>query len=151
MEDLEKDNLKLLKKIYWCIDDEPIEGLCVLRNKKKDIKTYWDNILFQKDTKIKCMLHNFDKYHVDIVINGPISIKDFLMKLYLFYQSPLDPIHLKKAFRGNSEWKQEVLRDYNGDVSKIKNIDVFDGDPSVTFEGLNKIEEDYYDLLLGPL
>ncbi len=146
-----EENIKLLKKIKWCIDDIPNEGLCTLKNKKKNIVDYWNKILFEKDTKIKCMLHNFDKYHVDILIIGPISIKDFLMKIYEFYQLPMEEKDMKKAFKGNREWKEEVLRDYNNDKTKIKNIDVFDGDPAVTFEGLEKIEDDYYNLILGPI
>ena len=35
-------------------------------------------------------------------------------------------IEIKKAFENNEEWKEEILDNYEGDISKLKNYDVFE-------------------------
>ena len=118
-------------------------------------KEEYEKVISENDMKLKMPLHNNYKFFEDIIVEGPVSVEKLLMEIYQYYQRNLKKEHIKKAFWGLKELKDEVMEMYDNDETQIKNIDVFSTDPDATFEGLEKIkkrgEDNYYGLLLGPL
>ncbi len=139
----------ILENVRWVIDSEPTIESDITINKVK-LEDIWNSILFTEDTKIRCMLNNNDSFHLDIMVEKNSSVSDFLRNIYNFYQMPLKKEYLRKAFWKNRELKEDVINEYDGDLSKIKNMDVFTTDMPVIFEGIRKIKKNYYDLILGP-
>jgi hypothetical protein len=47
---------------------------------------------------------------------------------------------IDKAFAGNEEWKEEILDRYDGDMSELKNFDVFEDTCAPDFCGIHLLE-----------
>ncbi len=143
------DPVKLLENVRWCIEYKPNIESNIMEN-DMNIKDIWNTVLFMEDTKIRCMLNNNDTFHNDIMVEKGCNVGTFLETIYNFYQLPLKTEYIRKAFWKNRELKEDVINEYDGDLTKIKNIDVFTTYIPVIFEGITKIKKNYYDLILGP-
>ena len=74
-------------------------------------------------------------------LSRPITVEQLLTLISDFYDESLKSEHFEKAFEGNEEWKEEIIDRYDGDVSELKNFDVFEDTCAPDFCGIHRIEE----------
>lgn len=70
----------------------------------------------------------------------PITVRQVLTLISDFYDESLKTEHIDKAFAGNEEWKEEILDRYDGDMSELKNFDVFEDTCAPDFCGIHLLE-----------
>jgi len=94
-----------------------------------------DNFLFLETRQLPC----------------PINVEQILTLIHTFYKEPLNQENIDKAFKNNKEWKEEIIENYDGDITKLTNYDVFTDNCTPDFGGLELMEETgEYFVSIGP-
>jgi hypothetical protein len=85
-------------------------------------------------------------------LSRPITVEQILTLIHNFYKEPLKEENIDKAFEENEEWKENIIDEYDGDIRKLTNYDVFSNICATPdFCGLNLIEgTDEYFVSIGP-
>jgi hypothetical protein len=142
--------MEILNNIEWFIISSPLTAINKT-TKTKLKKEEMEKIIFNENIKIGLPINDNLKYHEIKEIKKPVSIKNILNTIYKFYRQSLKPINYDKAFEDMEEWKDEILENYNGDMSKLKNYDVFTDTCTPDFCGLELDEKtNIYYVLIGP-
>ncbi len=121
--------MELLKNFEWFITQKPNTAM-----NKKTFQTITENelntILFDnslaQNIRFRLPLHDQSLFYVSVEISRPITIQKLYEFVYDFYQQPLNPDYIESAFEDCDEWKEYLLEYYENDITKIKNIDVFE-------------------------
>ena len=85
-------------------------------------------------------------------LSRPITVEQILYLIHNFYKEPLKQENIDKAFEDNEDWKEIILTNYDDDVSKLTNCEVF-SNICVTpdFCGIGLIEKtNEYFIYIGP-
>jgi hypothetical protein len=140
--------MNLLNNIEWYIENRPSSARNKITN-NKITKEELDIILFNNNIKLGLPINDNLLYHEIIEIKKPITIKKILNTIYKFYRKKLKPENYIKAFENMEDWKDEVLENFNGDITKLTNYNVFTDTCTPDFCGLQEINNIYY-VLIGP-
>jgi hypothetical protein len=143
--------MRILTNIKWFISTNPRTSTDKLTNKSltdKDFnKIVFDNKTNQGPIKLSLLLNDNYSFFVSRELHRPITVKKLLKFIYDFYNEPLLPENVEKAFEGCEEWKDEIL-EYK---TKLINFDVFTDNVDPDFCGLeyNKKTKEYI-VHIGP-
>lgn len=143
--------MEFLFDIEWFINHSPSSAVNKNTNKKlteKELST----IIFDDIKKVNLVfpLHDNLLYTEKRLIQTPITVKDLLTIIYLFYKDPLLEEQFENAFKDMEEWKTDLL-DSIGSTSKITKYDVFTDICAPYFSGIEKGENNEYHIIIGPL
>jgi len=144
--------MDFLKNIEWFINSHP-KTATNRENLNNLSKKELDMIVFEDDSlkKLSFPLNDNYSFFVTREISCPVTINNLLTFVYKFYQEPLNPEILDKAFEGMEEWKQEIFEYYDEDFTKFINFDVFTNTCEPDFCGLELNEETgEYTVHIGP-
>ena len=85
-------------------------------------------------------------------LHRPINVEQILTLIHNFYKEPLKEENIDKAFEENEEWKETIIDEYDEDISKLTNYNVFSNiSATPDFCGLNLIEDSgEYFICIGP-
>ena len=137
--------MDFLEDIKWYITAKPDTA----RNNANKFSTLtqeeFDKVVFDdssnENIKLCFPLSEDYTFFVTREISRPITVKELFTFIYKFYQEPLDLEYIEKAFEGNEEIQDDIIDKYDGDITKIKNYDVFDTCPPPDFCSLCFNEE----------
>jgi hypothetical protein len=147
--------MEILNNITWYIEQDP-KTATEKQNSQKLSKSNMNTIVFgdtdtKNPVKIAFPLNDNYKFFVIKEIARPATVGQILTFIYKFYKEPLDHAYMDEAFEEMEEWKEEIIDFYEGDLTKLKNYDVFTDTCSPDFCGLefNEETEDYI-VHIGP-
>ena len=145
--------MEIINNIQWYLD-EPKNA----RNKdtlkkitKKELTTIVFDDSVNENVKFCLPLNNEFTFTETRELSRPITVEEILILINNFYDEPLKKENIGRAFENNEEWKDEIIENYNGDISKLKNYDVFEDMCTPDFCGINLMEDSgEYFVGIGP-
>ena len=145
--------MEIINNIEWYFD-EPKNA----KNKdtlkkitKKELKTIIFDDSVNENIKFCLPLNNEFTFTETRELSRPITVEQVLTLVHNFYAEPLKKENIEKAFENNEEWKEEILDNYEGDISKLKNYDVFEDTCTPDFCGIHLMEDSgEYFVEIGP-
>jgi len=152
------DAFDLLNNLVWYIGSKPKTAFNKFTN-EPITKLELDMVLElipnndseDKKVKIKLPLNNNYLYFKTREIHTPCTIKEILNLIYKFYDESLEVSEMDLAFEEMDEWREEVVNNYGGDLSKILKYDVFTDTCTPDFVGLVYDDEsNEYIVNIGP-
>lgn len=151
--------MELLTEIEWYIHAEPTLDSVDWCNPKKRrkgrvTKKVWETVVFpEASVKLRFPLNDYYTYFVVREVQGPLTVGGLLRVIYDFYQSNVVPEEFQRAMENADDeiWKDELLEMFEGDVSRIRNIDLLTDDPAPDLVDLEWSEDvEAYTVHLGP-
>ena len=135
--------MNLINNIEWYFD-EPKNAK--IRDTQKQItKKQLHTIVFDnsvnENVKFCLPLNNNFLFSETRELPRPITVEQILILISDFYNEPLKPENMDKAFEENEEWKDEIIERLDGDVNELTNHHVFEDTCAPDFCGLNLMEE----------
>lgn len=141
--------MNILYNIEWYLD-EPKNAIIKNTNrkiKKKELDTIvfdhttTENVKFYlplQDQFSSILVREFDGSSFTLIreLPRPITVKQILQLIHQFYQEPLKEEYIHQAFTGNELWKKQILQHYNGDITQLKNYDIFTQIRTPDFSGI---------------
>jgi hypothetical protein len=140
--------MDFLNNIQWFIAQK-INTAINTNTGKTLTKEELNAIISRDDITLELLLNDNYSFFISREIKGPITVEILLKTIYNFYQEPLESDYINVAFNGSEEWKDEVLDNYDNDISKIKKIDVFTDTCDPDFCGL-EYDDGKYIVHIGP-
>ncbi len=141
--------MNLLNNLEWFIHTSPLTAKNKITN-NKITKDELDIIILNNNIKLALPINDNLLHHVIIEIKKPITVKKILNTIYKFYRQKLKPENYDKAFEDMEEWKDEVLENNGGDITKLTNYDVFTDTCTPDFCGLEIGNDNVFYVLIGP-
>lgn len=146
--------MDIINNIEWFIHAEPKTAKNKETNKKitkKDMASIVFDNSIAKNITFRLPLNDEFLFSETKQLPCPINVEQILTLIHTFYKEPLNQENIDKAFENNEEWKQEIIDNYDGDFTKLKNYDVFTDNCTPDFCGLELIEETgEYFVSIGP-
>ena len=135
--------MDLINNIEWYFD-EPKNAK--IRDTQKQItKKQLNTIVFDDSVKENvhfCLpLNNNFLFSETRELPRPITVEQILILIHDFYNEPLKPENIEKAFEENEEWKEEIMDRLDGDINDLINHHVFEDTCTPDFCGINLTEE----------
>jgi hypothetical protein len=145
--------METIENIQWYIQEEPKNAISKKTHKPLSSRIR-NKVIINKTGNIKITFPLNDNYlfFVTREIEGPITIEQLLQFIYNFYQQPLKPEYVDRAFEELEDWKEEMMEtnEYENE-SQIRNIDVFTDTVAADLCGFEYDEEkDEYIVNIGP-
>lgn len=138
--------MDFLNKIQWFIGQSPKTAI----NKdtgKPLTNEELDMLIIEESISLSLPLNDNYLFFVQRQIIRPVTVRKLLKTIYNFYQEPLKPEYMDKAFEELEDWKEEVIE--NEEV--ILNYHVFTDTVDPDFCGLEFNEDTgEYVVLIGP-
>ena len=119
---------------------------------KEELKTIVFDNSVNENVKFSLPLNNDFLFLQTRELSRPITVEQILTLIYNFYKEPLKEENIDKAFEENEEWKENIIDEYDGDITKLTNYDVFTTTCATPdFCGINLIEStNEYFVCIGP-
>jgi hypothetical protein len=146
--------MDIINNIEWFIHTQPKTAKNKNTNKtitKKDMETIvFDDSVF-KNVTFSLPLNDEFLFSETRQLPRPINVEQILTLIHTFYKEPLNQDNIDNAFKNNEEWKEEIVDNYDGDINKLTNYDVFTDNCTPDFCGLEFMEETgEYFVSIGP-
>lgn len=151
--------MDLLKNISWCPDNSVDTAKLILRDIESDdydethIKItddLWNTSVLPKDHGNRFLIVPLERYYETRAIitfnNNPITLKEFLTKIYDFYHTPLTTIDQINNISDQDRKKEALNKLENGE--SVCYTDLVEGN-CFHFEGIKKLDYDIYSINFG--
>jgi hypothetical protein len=137
--------MDFLEDIEWYITSKPETAINKSNNFSVLTQKEFDRVVFDdsvnENIKLCFPLSESYTFFVTREISRPVTVKQLLTIIYKFYQEAIDLEYIEQAFEGAEDLQDDIVDKYDGDITKIKNYDVFDPCPAPDFCSLSFNEE----------